>query len=76
MTILLPNIERPRAVTILTPDGTTIQAPHDDFVFDGILPASGDYTIHVTRDTFGPLPTVQGQPITDSTEFMMLVAIR
>jgi hypothetical protein len=79
MTIIVLYQNRPAIGIVTAPDGTNIQKPFNEVIFDGILPATGDYSIYLTQDSSRPEPIFQdkyqGQQ-SQLSHYILLVVIR
>jgi hypothetical protein len=56
MTVLVLYQNRPVIGTVTAPDGTNIQMPRNEVLFDGILSGTGDYSVHLRQDSSQPEP--------------------
>jgi hypothetical protein len=79
MTVFLFNQNAPVTGNVVAPDGTNLQRPDNEVLFDGILPATGDYSIHLRQDFSRPVPMFPYKYQNDQYQYgfyKLLVVIR
>jgi hypothetical protein len=79
MTVFVFYQNHPVIGIVTAPDRTAIQTPRDEVIFDGILPATGDYSVHLWQDSSEPEPIFQDKYQNEHQRYsyyLLLVVIR
>jgi len=60
---------------VVTFDGSEIQTLRNEMVYDGVLPVTGDYSIHLFQDSSEPVPIFQDKYGSEQTSSYALVVV-